>query len=71
MFAEKGLELHAVPFNLRRSTFVYSVQPSMFTGIPESELPPLFQNGTAQSIENANLTYEAKYGGGNGILTTA
>ena len=51
-------------------TFVYSVQPTPFQGIDPSQLPPLFQNGTAQGVIDTGLTYEAQYGSGNGITTT-
>lgn len=53
-------------------TFVYSVHPDPFQGIPDSQLPPLFNNQTAAAngVIDTGITYEAQYGGGNGITET-
>jgi hypothetical protein len=51
-------------------TFVFSVQPQGLENIPSSELPPLFNNATAVNVIDTGLTYNATYGGGNGITET-
>jgi hypothetical protein len=53
-------------------TFVYSVHPEPFEGLPESQLPPLYSNstGAANGAIDTGITYEAQYGGGNGVTST-
>lgn len=51
-------------------TFVFSVQPQGLENIPASELPPLFNNATATDVIDTGLTYNASYGGGNGVTST-
>lgn len=67
-----GQDLDVILDTGSTDTFVYSVHPTPFSGLPEDQLPPLFNNETARAngaIETG-LTYEAQYGGGNGITET-
>lgn len=65
-----GEELDVILDTGSTDTFVYSVQPIPFQGIDPAQLPPLFNNGTAQNVVDTGLTYYAQYGSGNGITTT-
>lgn len=67
-----GQDLDVILDTGSTDTFVYSVHPTPLQGLPESMLPPLFSNSTAQAngVIDTGLVYEAQYGGGNGVTTT-
>lgn len=67
-----GQDLDVILDTGSTDTFVYSVHPTPFSGIPDSQLPPLYDNSTgrANGAVETGLTYEAQYGGGNGITET-
>jgi hypothetical protein len=52
------------------STFVFSTYPDTYEGIPVEDLPPLFNNATAQDTTYLGLQYNASYGSGDSGITT-